>query len=69
VSRTNNEAVKVGFFASRVFRGAIFLDAEFQKLVAGSSDSLKFLTHPRKSLFPPKSTISLKIDFYDAIKI
>jgi cyclic dehypoxanthinyl futalosine synthase len=46
-----------------VFRGAILADAEWQKLVASSSNSLPFLTHPRKSLFSPKSTISLKINF------
>jgi hypothetical protein len=37
------------------------MDAELQKLVAGSSNSLQFLTHPRKSLFPPKAAISLTI--------
>jgi len=60
---------KVGFFASRVFRGAIFSDTEWQKLVASSSNSLPFLTHPRKSLFPPKSSITLKIDSSQCIKI
>jgi hypothetical protein len=35
------------------------MDAELQKLVAGSSNSLQFLTHPRKSLFSPKAAISL----------
>jgi hypothetical protein len=39
------------------------LYAEWQKPGASASNSLPFLTHPRKSLFPPKSTISLKIDF------
>jgi hypothetical protein len=43
---------KVEFFASSVFRGAIFADAERQKLGASASNSLPFLTHPQKSLFP-----------------
>jgi hypothetical protein len=33
------------------------MDAEWQELVAGSSNSLPFLPHPSKSLFPLKSTI------------
>jgi hypothetical protein len=49
-----------GFFASRVFRGAIFSDAKWQKLGVRASNTLPFLTHPQKSLYPPKSTISRK---------
>jgi hypothetical protein len=58
----DDELVKGRIFATSVFRGAIFVDAEWQKLGASASNSLPFLTHPRKSLFPPKSTISLKIN-------
>jgi hypothetical protein len=44
---------------SSVFRGAKYMDAEWQKLGASASNSLPFLTHPCISLVSPKATIPL----------
>jgi hypothetical protein len=44
---------RIDFRFERLSGVAIFVNAEWQKLGASASNSLPFLTHPRKSLFPP----------------
>jgi hypothetical protein len=65
----DDELVKGRIFATSVFRGAIFVDAEWQKLGASASNSLPFLTHPRKSLFPRNPRSRSKSTFYQFIRI
>jgi len=45
----------------------IFPDAEWQKLVASSSNNLPFLMHPQKSLFPRNPRSRSKSTFYERI--